>query len=73
MICVFCVYNIEFTFTRINGIIYVFVVFIISKVYVKFDFEIIGVRDIVKIIEVSYLLKNVIFIFLKIVVNNEKI
>lgn len=53
MICVFCVYKIEFIFIKYRGIFYCFVVLVINKVYIKYDLEIIGFRDIIYIIEVS--------------------
>nr|XP_023477307.1 copper-transporting ATPase 2 isoform X3 [Equus caballus] len=51
MTCASCVHNIESTLTRTNGITYASVALTTSKAHVKFDPEIIGARDIVKIIE----------------------
>ncbi|KAM4862313.1 copper-transporting ATPase 2 [Urocitellus parryii] len=51
MTCASCVHNIESRLTRTNGITYASVALATSKANVKFDPEIIGPRDIVKIIE----------------------
>ncbi|XP_012578806.1 PREDICTED: copper-transporting ATPase 2 isoform X2 [Condylura cristata] len=51
MTCASCVHNIESKLTRTNGISYASVALATSKAHVKFDPEIIGPRDIVKIIE----------------------
>uniref|UniRef100_A0A8C6QIU3 Copper-transporting ATPase 2 n=1 Tax=Nannospalax galili TaxID=1026970 RepID=A0A8C6QIU3_NANGA len=51
MTCASCVHNIESKLTRTNGITYASVALATSKAHVKFDPEIIGPRDIVKIIE----------------------
>ncbi|XP_007193764.2 copper-transporting ATPase 2 [Balaenoptera acutorostrata] len=51
MTCTSCVHNIESKLTRTNGITYASVALATSKAHVKFDPEIIGPRDIVKIIE----------------------
>uniref|UniRef100_A0A2I3H663 Copper-transporting ATPase 2 n=1 Tax=Nomascus leucogenys TaxID=61853 RepID=A0A2I3H663_NOMLE len=51
MTCASCVHNIESKLTRTNGITYASVALATSKALVKFDPEIIGPRDIIKIIE----------------------
>lgn len=51
MTCASCVHNIESRLTRTNGITYASVALATSKAHVKFDPEIIGPRDIIKIIE----------------------
>ncbi|XP_012890270.1 PREDICTED: copper-transporting ATPase 2 [Dipodomys ordii] len=51
MTCASCVHNIESKLTRTNGITYASVALATSKAHVQFDPEIIGPRDIVKIIE----------------------
>uniref|UniRef100_A0A8C0E4J1 Copper-transporting ATPase 2 n=1 Tax=Balaenoptera musculus TaxID=9771 RepID=A0A8C0E4J1_BALMU len=51
MTCTSCVHNIESKLTRTNGITYASVALATSKAHVKFDPEIIGPRDIVRIIE----------------------
>lgn len=53
MTCASCVHNIESRLTRMNGITYASVALATSKAHVKFDPEIIGPRDIVKLIEVG--------------------
>lgn len=58
MTCTSCVHNIESKLTRTNGITYASVALATSKAHVKFDPEIIGPRDIVKIIEVNHLSKH---------------
>uniref|UniRef100_A0A8C0JIH6 Copper-transporting ATPase 2 n=1 Tax=Canis lupus dingo TaxID=286419 RepID=A0A8C0JIH6_CANLU len=54
MTCASCVHNIESKLTRMAGITYASVALATSKAHVKFDPEIIGPRDIVKVIEVSH-------------------
>ncbi|XP_047611909.1 copper-transporting ATPase 2 isoform X2 [Phacochoerus africanus] len=51
MTCTSCVHNIESRLTRTNGITYASVALATSKAHVKFDPELIGPRDIVRIIE----------------------
>lgn len=51
MTCASCVHNIESKLTRTNGITYASVALATSKAHVKFDPEIVGPRDIIKIIE----------------------
>ncbi|XP_053070706.1 copper-transporting ATPase 2 isoform X4 [Acinonyx jubatus] len=51
MTCASCVHNIESKLTRTKGITYASVALATSKAHVKFDPEMIGPRDIVKIIE----------------------
>ncbi|XP_053420005.1 copper-transporting ATPase 2 isoform X2 [Nycticebus coucang] len=52
MTCTSCVHTIESKLTRTNGITYASVALATSKALVKFDPEIIGPRDIIRIIEV---------------------
>ncbi|XP_055282150.1 copper-transporting ATPase 2 isoform X7 [Moschus berezovskii] len=51
MTCASCVHNIESKLRRTDGITYASVALATSKAHVKFDPEIIGPRDIVKLIE----------------------
>ncbi|XP_043851743.1 copper-transporting ATPase 2 [Dromiciops gliroides] len=51
MTCASCVHNIESKLTRTNGIFYASVALATSKAHIKFDPEIVGPRDIIKIIE----------------------
>uniref|UniRef100_A0A2K6SDB7 Copper-transporting ATPase 2 n=1 Tax=Saimiri boliviensis boliviensis TaxID=39432 RepID=A0A2K6SDB7_SAIBB len=51
MTCASCVHNIESKLTRTNGITHASVALATSKALVKFDPEIIGPRDIIKIFE----------------------
>uniref|UniRef100_A0A8D1DYW0 Copper-transporting ATPase 2 n=1 Tax=Sus scrofa TaxID=9823 RepID=A0A8D1DYW0_PIG len=51
MTCTSCVHNIESRLTRTNGVTYASVALATSKAHVKFDPELIGPRDIVRIIE----------------------
>lgn len=53
MTCASCVHNIESRLTRTKGVTHASVALATSKAHVKFDPEIIGPRDIVRIIEVS--------------------
>lgn len=52
MTCASCVHKIESCFVKEKGIIYASVALATNKAYVKFDSEIIGPRDIIKLIEV---------------------
>ncbi|XP_072466563.1 copper-transporting ATPase 2 isoform X2 [Notamacropus eugenii] len=51
MTCASCVYNIESRLTKTSGILYASVALATSKAHIKFDPEIVGPRDIIKIIE----------------------
>nr|XP_020825609.1 copper-transporting ATPase 2 isoform X2 [Phascolarctos cinereus] len=51
MTCASCVHNIESRLTRTKGILYASVALATSKAHIKFDPEIVGPRDIIKIIE----------------------
>ncbi|XP_031195088.1 copper-transporting ATPase 2 isoform X3 [Mastomys coucha] len=51
MTCASCVHSIESKLTRTNGVTYASVALATSKAHVKFDPEIVGPRDIIKIIE----------------------
>uniref|UniRef100_A0A7M4E4W4 Copper-transporting ATPase 2 n=1 Tax=Crocodylus porosus TaxID=8502 RepID=A0A7M4E4W4_CROPO len=51
MTCASCVHNIESKLTKTNGILYASVALATCKAHVQFDPEIIGPRDIIKIIE----------------------
>ncbi|XP_074073295.1 copper-transporting ATPase 2 isoform X2 [Macrotis lagotis] len=51
MTCASCVHNIESRLTGTNGILYASVALATSKAHIKFDPEIVGPRDIIKIIE----------------------
>lgn len=51
MTCASCVHNIEAKLTRTNGILYASVALATSKAHIKFDPEILGARDIIKIVE----------------------
>lgn len=53
MTCASCVHSIESKLTRTNGVTYASVALATSKAHVKFDPEIVGPRDIIKIIEVA--------------------
>uniref|UniRef100_A0A4X2LE54 P-type Cu(+) transporter n=1 Tax=Vombatus ursinus TaxID=29139 RepID=A0A4X2LE54_VOMUR len=51
MTCASCVHNIESRLNRTKGILYASVALATSKAHIKFDPEIVGPRDIIKIIE----------------------
>ncbi|XP_019346944.1 copper-transporting ATPase 2 isoform X1 [Alligator mississippiensis] len=51
MTCASCVHNIESKLTKTNGILYASVALATCKAHVQFDPEIIGPRDIIKIIQ----------------------
>lgn len=52
MTCASCVHKIESRLMREKGIIYASVALATNKAHVKYDSEIIGPRDIIKLIEV---------------------
>lgn len=54
MTCASCVHNIESKLMRTNGIFYASVALATCKAHIQFDPEIIGPRDIIKIIEVGF-------------------
>ncbi|XP_069747857.1 copper-transporting ATPase 2-like isoform X2 [Narcine bancroftii] len=51
MTCASCVYNIESKLTRVDGILYVSVALATSKAHIKLDPELLGPRDVIRIIE----------------------
>lgn len=54
MTCASCVHNIESRLTKTPGVLHASVALATSKAHVRFDPEVVGPRDIIKIIEVSY-------------------
>lgn len=56
MTCASCVHKIESNLTKRKGIIYASVALATNKAHVKYDVEIIGPRDIIKLIEVLLLI-----------------
>lgn len=54
MTCSSCVHSIESKLTETRGILHASVVLATSKARVRYDPEVIGPRDIIKIVEVSY-------------------
>lgn len=63
MTCASCVHKIESSLMREKGIIYASVALATNKAHVKYDSEIIGPRDIIKLIEVQLLPPTVIYVF----------
>ena len=59
MTCASCVHKIESSLMKEKGIIYASVALATNKAHVKYDLEIIGPRDIIKLIEVLSLYLNV--------------
>ncbi|XP_078078460.1 copper-transporting ATPase 2 [Mustelus asterias] len=51
MTCASCVHNIESKLMRINGILYVSVALATNKAHIKLDPELLGPRDVIKMIE----------------------
>uniref|UniRef100_A0A670I1R5 Copper-transporting ATPase 2 n=1 Tax=Podarcis muralis TaxID=64176 RepID=A0A670I1R5_PODMU len=51
MTCASCVHNIESKLTKTPGILYASVVLATSKAHIRFDPEVVGPRDVIKIIE----------------------
>lgn len=60
MTCASCVHKIESSLMKEKGIIYASVALATNKAHVKYDLEIIGPRDIIKLIEVLLTLLFVI-------------
>lgn len=60
MTCASCVHKIESSLMKEKGIIYASVALATNKAHVKYDLEIIGPRDIIKLIEVLLLFLYVI-------------
>lgn len=56
MTCASCVHKIESNLTKRKGIIYASVALATNKAHVKYDVEIIGPRDIIKLIQVLLLM-----------------
>lgn len=54
MTCASCVHNIESKLMRTNGIFSASVALATSKAHIQFDPEIIGPRDIIKVIKVGF-------------------
>ncbi|XP_067841972.1 copper-transporting ATPase 2-like [Heptranchias perlo] len=51
MTCASCVHNIESKLTRVDGILYVSVALATSKAHIKLDPELLGPRDVIRMIE----------------------
>uniref|UniRef100_A0A8D0CTK9 P-type Cu(+) transporter n=1 Tax=Sander lucioperca TaxID=283035 RepID=A0A8D0CTK9_SANLU len=64
MTCASCVHKIESSLMREKGIIYASVALATNKAHIKYDSEIKGPRDIIKLIEVLFLSQNKIITFL---------
>lgn len=62
MTCASCVHKIESNLTKRKGIIYASVALATNKAHVKYDVEIIGPRDIIKLIEVLLLMYIVLVV-----------
>lgn len=60
MTCASCVHKIESSLMKEKGIIYASVALATNKAHVKYDLEIIGPRDIIKLIKVLLLFLYVI-------------
>lgn len=62
MTCASCVHKIESNLTKRKGIIYASVALATNKAHVKYDVEIIGPRDIIRLIEVLLLMHIILFV-----------
>lgn len=62
MTCASCVHKIESNLTKRKGIIYASVALATNKAHVKYDVEIIGPRDIIKLIEVLLLMYSILVV-----------
>lgn len=58
MTCASCVHKIESSLMREKGIIYASVALATNKAHIKHDLEIIGPRDVIKLIEVFFCLSS---------------
>lgn len=65
MTCASCVHKIESNLMKEKGIIYASVALATNKAHVKYDSEIVGPRDIIKLIKVLHLLMSVSYIFVQ--------
>lgn len=65
MTCASCVHKIESSLMREKGIIYASVALATNKAHIKYDSEIIGPRDIIKLIEVLFLSISLIYTFVQ--------
>lgn len=63
MTCASCVHKIESNLTKRKGIIYASVALATNKAHVKYDVEIIGPRDIIKLIQVLLLISILVVVF----------
>lgn len=59
MTCASCVHKIESCLTKTTGVQYSSVALATNKAHIKYDQEIIGPRDLMKIINVSLIVKKV--------------
>jgi len=51
-----CVHKIESTLMKTNGVLYCSVALATNKAHIKYDPEIIGPRDIIQVIKVSFVM-----------------
>lgn len=63
MTCASCVHKIESNLMKQKGIIYASVALATNKAHVKYDMEIIGPRDVIKLIEVRMLCISRAFLY----------
>lgn len=54
MTCASCVHKIESTLMKTNGVLYCSVALATNKAHIKYDPEIIGPRDVIQVIKVSF-------------------
>ena len=55
MTCASCVHKIESTLMKTNGVLYCSVALATNKAHIKYDPEIIGPRDVIQVIRVSFM------------------
>lgn len=55
MTCASCVHKIESTLMKTNGVLYCSVALATNKAHIKYDPEIIGPRDVIQVIKVSFM------------------
>lgn len=68
MTCASCVHKIESSLMKEKGVIYASVALATNKAHIKYDLDIIGPRDITKLIEVLLLLLTVIYTLVQVYV-----
>ena len=64
MTCASCVHNIESRLTKTKGILGASVALATKKAHIQFDPDVLGARDVIRIIEVALTILISLFVFL---------